>query len=295
MRKRLLSILLTLCMVFSMLPQIALAAETINIQGVNYTIGDEVTTTGLDLNTAPSKDTYYKAGDGYILWNGYTLTMHDATIDTTTGSAFALTLKKDAYFILNLEGTSVLKAKECAIKREKSDNVPEMRFNAIGSGTLSVASETDSAMDLGGVTLWVADRTTFIVGDDTRTMGIPLIKNQSSIINSSIIKFPVGITAEEIKLLDIINNGTFMIGDTIIGIANGNLYPLSGDVTNTGLDLSVDTPTVDTYYKAHDGYLLFSPSNGTLTMNNAIINADKSGPLIKLPEKDIKLVLEGNN
>ena len=63
MRKRLLSILLTLCMVFGMLPQMAMASDIPS----GYTDGGDVGETGLDLRTAPSGNTYYKAGDGYIL------------------------------------------------------------------------------------------------------------------------------------------------------------------------------------------------------------------------------------
>ena len=60
MIKRLLSILLTFCMVLGLLPQMALAAEFINIQGEDYKVGAEVTSIGLDLSQAPDFKTYYK-------------------------------------------------------------------------------------------------------------------------------------------------------------------------------------------------------------------------------------------
>lgn len=297
MRKRFLSIILTVCMLLSMLPQTALAANTINIQGNNYTIGGEVTTTGLDLNTAPSENTYYKAGDGYILWNGNgALTLNNATIDITTSSAFALTLKNDADVHLMLEGQSVLKAKESTIKCDDGNYKCLYIAKYINNGgTLSVSSETASAMDLGLMKVSVNSEVTLIVGDDARNKDVPLIQKIDFLYNFGTLKFPKGTTNEEIKEMNIVSYGETMIDDTIIGIAEGIVYPWGGDVTNTGLDLDVNTPTLDTYYKAGIGYLLFSPSNGTLTMGNMNMMANQDKPLITLPKRDIKLVLKGFN
>ncbi|HCT65749.1 MAG TPA: hypothetical protein DIC60_10870 [Lachnospiraceae bacterium] len=154
MRKRILSIMLTLCMVLSLLPQTALAEEE-----VSYTYGGEITTTGLDLSTAPSENKVYKAGDGVVLWQpgANKVLMRDATIDTTTttSSAFALTLKNDEDVTIVADGENVFKSNTNGIG-QKSGDYPPSFYNANtvieGSGTLEVTT-TDtspwySAIDL---------------------------------------------------------------------------------------------------------------------------------------------------
>ncbi|KXL52975.1 endoglucanase precursor [Anaerotignum neopropionicum] len=104
------------------------------------------------------------------------------------------------------------------------------------------------------------------------------------------------------------DQGTVTIGDAgmIIGavsISGANAIDSrilciesTGTDASTGLDLSTP-PTVTTYYKAGDGYALFTPANGetkaTLTLHNASITSSSATPLDLGAETVIKL--EGTN
>ncbi|MDD3570156.1 MAG: hypothetical protein PHY44_03545, partial [Lachnospiraceae bacterium] len=154
MRKRLLSILLTLCMVFSLLPQMAMAQEI----PIGYSYGGDVGSSGLDLTQAPS-NTYYKAGDGYILWNDTdndtdTLTLNNATIDTTTGNAFALTLKRNENVTIVAEGTNVLVSNTDGIGQASGGDGGDRADTVIkGSGTLAVTSEDTAPFGCSAISL----------------------------------------------------------------------------------------------------------------------------------------------
>ena len=109
MKKKILSIALCLCMVLTLLPTAALAADydswetaiaagdafvvgqTVTIEGTEYTYGGDKTSEALDLTTAPTVATVYKATSGTILWEptpgdgsavtGGKLTFTNATMD----------------------------------------------------------------------------------------------------------------------------------------------------------------------------------------------------------------------
>ena len=103
--------------------------------------GVDVSTTGLDLSTAPTEATYYKAGDGYALFtpaNGgtpETLILHNASI--STASTNPLCLGMDA--VIKLEGTNSLTS-------EKSE------FSAIvnngGAQLLTIQGGNDDGLNL---------------------------------------------------------------------------------------------------------------------------------------------------
>jgi len=161
--------------------------------------------------------------------------------------------------------------------------------------TMGESDGEDGLTIMQGASLTINEGVTFTVEDDPEAEGIPKVTNNGTIVNNGTIKFPEGTTSAEIEALNITGNGTIKIGDKDVAIVNGVLYPVGGDIGNVGVDFTVDTPTVDTYYKAGEGYVIFSPTNGTLTMNNAAINVDQEKPLIILPQSNLKLVLEGEN
>jgi hypothetical protein len=71
-----------------------------------------------------------------------------------------------------------------------------------------------------------------------------------------------------------------------------------GDVSISGLDLKSATPTQTTYYKAGEGYILYTPAQGgnnaELALTNATIETDAEEALI-LPDTAVTLQLSGRN
>ncbi|MEA5083356.1 MAG: S-layer homology domain-containing protein [Lachnospiraceae bacterium] len=165
----------------------------------------------------------------------------------------------------------------------------------VGENTVSDVSQLDGLTIMEGATLTI-DNAGMLIIEDYDEGDVPKIINNGTIVNNGTIKFPEGTAGAEITALNITGSGTIRIGDKDVAIVDGVMYADGGDVSMAGVDFTVDTPTADTYYKAGDnGYMLFSPTNGTLTMNNAVITNDQEEPLITLPKSNIKLVLEGEN
>jgi hypothetical protein len=121
--------------VLSVLPiSVAEAAEIPS----GYMDGGDVTYSGLDLEgTKPTDNTYYTAGDGYILWEpaSSTLTLQDVTIDTTTSSAIALKLENDVSTNVVIEGTNNITSSNRGIDHSIGDTSIE------GSGTVNIESD----------------------------------------------------------------------------------------------------------------------------------------------------------
>lgn len=193
MRKRLLSILLTICMVFGLLPQMAMAEE--------YTYVGDVTATGLDLTTVPNENARYYAGDGDIFWqpSTNTLTLSNANINVTSGSAYALTLKNNAEVTIVLEGDNVLKSTTCGIGQESWDSgqnnydpSPYPSTTITGSGTLEVETTSEEyyqgaiCLDYGSLT--IADSVTVkpISGVESKSICMNYIGNLSILGNASV-------------------------------------------------------------------------------------------------------------
>lgn len=160
MQKRILSILLTVCMIMAMMPMTALAADyagwdatdgetlvegtdTVTIEGVAYTYKGDVSNTILDLSSStPTEATAYKAGDGYILWGptvdtdsnvtGGTLTLNCASISVTSGTALKLPDVKVGITI-DVEGENTISGDSYGIHRNSGTTTIE------GSGKLTVS------------------------------------------------------------------------------------------------------------------------------------------------------------
>ncbi|MGE4214718.1 MAG: hypothetical protein AB7E42_08085, partial [Anaerotignaceae bacterium] len=198
MRKRLLSILLTICMVFSLMPQMAMAED--------YTYAGDVTETGLDLTTAPDYNARYDAGEyGTIFWQPgtNTLTLSDANINVTSGSAYAITLKNNAEVTIVVEGNdNVLKSSTCGIGQESWDPGPNNdnpwpypNTTITGSGTLEVTTtSTDinqGAIDLGYGNLTISDSVTVNPISGVGSMSICLENNGNlSILDNASVTVP---------------------------------------------------------------------------------------------------------
>jgi hypothetical protein len=168
-------------------------------------------------------------------------------------------------------------------------------YTLAGDEIINDLPKEDGLTVKNGATLTIPEGVTLTVEDRPDVEGVPQITTDGTIINNGTIAFPKGTTSAEIEALNIQGSGTIMIGDSQVAIINGVLYPVGNDISTTGLDLTVNIPTADTCYKAVSGYMMFSPSNGTLTLHNAVLSGDQDKPLITLPKSNIKLVLEGEN
>lgn len=167
----------------------------------------------------------------------------------------------------------------------------------VGEYYIADVSQLDGLTITKGATLTIDNGSMLTIEDNPYVDGVPKIINNGTIENFGTIKFPEGTTVAEIQALNIkgSSTGTIRIGERDIAIVNGVLYPDGGDISDVGVDFTENTPTADTYYKAGNGYMIFSPTNGTLTLHNVEIDVDNEKPIITLPQSNIKLVLEGEN
>lgn len=163
MQKRILSVLLTVCMIMVMLPMMAMATEyeswtaamadevaliiddTITIDGANYTYKGDVSNAGLDLSSStPTEATAYIAGGGYILWGptvdsdvtGGTLTLNGASISVTSGTALKL---PNVEITIDVEGENNITSSSTGIFHDSGDT------DIQGSGILNVTSNGSSS------------------------------------------------------------------------------------------------------------------------------------------------------
>ncbi|HEX3075881.1 MAG TPA: hypothetical protein VHQ24_03315 [Lachnospiraceae bacterium] len=87
--------------------------------------------------------------------------------------------------------------------------------------------------------------------------------------------------------------GTNSISPAIMQVSSNG-----GDVSTSGLDLKNSTPTQTTYYKAGEGYIIYTPAQGdkpaALSLMDATIETDAEEALI-LPDAAVKMELSGRN
>ncbi len=112
-----------------------------------------------------------------------------------------------------------------------------------------------------------------------------------------------GITAQPSSQVLLIGGGspTTVTGTDPANVLTADVY--GGDVSDTGLNLSAEAPTVKTTYKAGSGTILWEPvldtdngttvTSGTLTLTNATINAPDEA--LVLPDVSITLEVVGAN
>ncbi|MDD3569878.1 MAG: S-layer homology domain-containing protein, partial [Lachnospiraceae bacterium] len=277
---------------------------TLNIQGQNTGIdngsGKLTLTEDANVNSTGAWNGI-KAGKIFIYGNGNAkvnanyIRANEITIDTQgTVNAERMSLdNKFNYTAGTITGSWITEDRG----DHRSNNINTVYGNVVLNydNIIMDVTEEKGLTIMNGATLTINEGVTLMVGDDESIAGVPKIINNGTIVNNGTIEFPAVTTGAEIKALGITGNGTIKIGNKEIIVVDDDIYPFGGNVSNGGVDLTVDTPTADTYYKAYNGYMIFSPSNGTLTMHNAQITAEQAKPIITLPASNIKLVLEGEN
>ncbi|GMQ61982.1 S-layer homology domain-containing protein [Vallitalea maricola] len=148
-----------------------------------------------------------------------------------------------------------------------------------------------------GATLTIDEGVTLTVQDGTE------ITNNGTIVNNGTFNFPVGTTVAEISALNLTGNGSVQLDGTTVLVVDGEFYTSAGDISNSTLDLSTNTPTTAAVYTSGDGYVLWDPTvdgdsnvtSGMLTLHNATMEASVYQSLITLPTVDVTVELEGEN
>ena len=351
--------------------------DTVTIDGIDYTYQGDVSEAGLNLNTAPTEATYYKAGEGYALFtpaNGgtpATLVLHGATIS----SADHHTLYLGAETVLKLEGTNRLTNtgtkngvgidnysdgwQDTVIQGGSGDSLIVSAWTGIFAGNLTISggnvtangsaygiittgdmliengAQVSAARDAEGYALDVGNgdydsphnltisgaSSLTVSGEANLTGSLSIgsgtavtvqadsifwancatsITNNGTIVNNGIFRLPYSYTAEQVKALNI--PGTIQLYSSELDkykiYANGEFYADGGDVSEAELDLTT-VPTEATYYKAGDGYALFTPAGSgtpaTLALTNATINVVGDDEAITLPGTAVAIELSGKN
>ncbi len=116
----------------------------------------------------------------------------------------------------------------------------------------------------------------------------------ASLINNGTIKVNDGISVEQLKALNITNNGTLMLGSKAVQLFGDTLYEDKGKIAGD-IDFKTNMPTEPTYYKKNDGYMRFNPSEGnenaSITLHGINLEADNN--LLILPDEPVDVIIEG--
>lgn len=121
------------------------------------------------------------------------------------------------------------------------------------------------------------------------------LTNSGTIVNNGTIALPQGTTNEQILAMKITGTGTITVDGNLIGLVNGVIYPYGGDISTTGINLTVSAPSIATYYKAGTGYVVWNPVTASVTLHSAGFTTSEAKPTIRLPELDVVLKLEGTS
>lgn len=118
----------------------------------------------------------------------------------------------------------------------------------------------------------------------------------ASLINNGVIKFNDGVSVEQLKTLNITNNGILMLGSKAVKLFGDTLYEDKGTITGN-IDFKTNMPTEPTYYKKIDGYMMFRPASGSENASITLhgINLEANNNLLILPDEPVDVIIEGEN
>ncbi len=329
--------------------------------------GGDVSTIGLDLSTAPTEATYYKAGNGYALFTPAsggtpaTLVLHGATISsaayntlylgaetmiklegansltntgtesgvgignysggrqdtviqggsgdslivsawqctdvrnltisggnvTANGSAYGIVTTGDMLIENGAQVSATKDAEGYALNVGNSDYGSPHNLTISGASSLTTgeANLTGSLSIGSGATVTVQEGSNFYA-DATKT-----ITNNGTIVNNGTFTLPYSYTAAQVRALNL--SGSILLydsdNDKYKAYVNGSFCAYGGVITS---DLNLSAPLTEaTYYKAGNGYFIFTPgTSAALTLHNV-----DNEPNIVLPSAPITLYLEGTN
>ena len=169
---------------------------------------------------------------------------------------------------------------------------PTASLNAIVRGVLG---STYWAHTVYG-TVTILENITADFGASVQQSGPFSAAEGASLINNGTIKIKQDISLEQLKALNITNNGTLMLGSKAVQLFGDTLYEDKGTITGN-IDFKTNMPTEPTYYKKFDGYMMFRPASGaenaSVTLHGINLEADNN--LLILPDEQVDVILEGEN
>ena len=167
---------------------------------------------------------------------------------------------------------------------------PTASLNAIGRGVLSTTEWPHTVYG----TVTILENITADFGAEYDKNGPLSAAEGASLINNGTIKVNDGISVEQLKALNITNNGTLMLGSKAVQLFGDTLYEDKGKITGD-IDFKTNIPTEPTYYKKFDGYMRFNPSSGnenaSITLHGINLEADNN--LLILPDELVDVIIEG--
>ncbi len=169
---------------------------------------------------------------------------------------------------------------------------PTASLNAIVRGVLGSTQWPHTVYG----TVTILENAIIDLGAEHQNSGPFSAAEGASLINNGTIKIKQDISLEQLKALNITNNGTLMLGSKAVQLFGDTLYEDKGTITGN-IDFKTNMPTEPTYYKKFDGYMLFRPVSGTenasITLHGINLEADNN--LFILPDEMTDVILEGEN
>jgi hypothetical protein len=280
MKKRLMSLLLCLCIALTLLPATARADET----AAGVTIGGDVSSSGLDLTAAPTAVTRYSAGSGYIIFTpaaaaaNAKLELVGATIDASanaTTSTNAITLP-NAPVDISVTGDNTLKAAAGGRGIYAPDN-----FSIGGSGSLLVSGGNHGINCTSGtLTISIAGALNVTGSSGSAVDCVGNISITAASVTASSKLFSV-CSSDTVSVTatsgDITLNRTDIYGINVSGSKRIALTASSGKITVTGGANSLKSTTGNITVTAEKDITVTSGSNGI--NGAAVVLTSKSGSI----------------
>ncbi|WP_417203254.1 S-layer homology domain-containing protein [Acetoanaerobium sticklandii] len=169
---------------------------------------------------------------------------------------------------------------------------PTTSLNAIVRGVLST---TEWPHTIYG-TVTVPENAIVDLGAEYDKNGPFSAAEGASLINNGVIKFKDGVSVEQLKALNITNNGILMLGRNPVQLFGDTLYEDRGEIAGD-FDFKTNITTEPTYYRKSGGYIMFRPASGVenavLTLHG--VNLEEYNDLLILPDEQVDVILEGEN
>lgn len=239
-----------------------------------------------------------KSGASYGIGSGTNITISGDGVLTVDGNfANGIWLKSGSLTFAS--GANVTLNSVVVIPDEKNMWVTTV----YGNITAKLAVITGDYQLQGAVTISAGAVMTVPVGEVLYLDNTESITISGQIVNNGTIALPWNYTVEMIKALNLTGSVWLYDRDTLNYkvYINGSIYASGGDVSSRGLNLYSNTPVESTYYKAGDGYILFTPAKGDnsaeLLLHNASMDVTGSEgmKLILLPKGSVNMRVSGKN
>ncbi|CBH20645.1 exported protein of unknown function [Acetoanaerobium sticklandii] len=169
---------------------------------------------------------------------------------------------------------------------------PTTSLNAIVRGVLSTTEWPHTVYG----TVTVPENAILDFGAEYHKNGPLSAAEGASLINNGIIKVNDGVSVEQLKALNITNNGILMLGSKAVQLFGDTLYEDKGTITGN-IDFKTNMPTEPTYYRKSGGYIMFRPASGAENASIKLhgINLEADNNLLIFPDELVDVIIEGEN